>query len=390
MVKLEPWARLRGAGGEGDASSVRPPDLSLKGIVKWTLPLPGTGHASCVEWGRFWFTCTAEPVSGVHMLHCIDPGKKTIAWTIKSPFSTYHRHDFNTFASSTPAVGQAGGVALIPSGNTELQLIGFSYTGQKRWAIDLGKFPTQHGYGASPVISGNIAIAAAEPDFAMGGIIAVNVLTGKILWHHKRLSADAPYAAPLVTKLNGKDTVVVPSTAFGLTALDLVSGEMIWQLKRTPFTQRCVGAVTRSGDMLVVTTGSGAGARLAIGFQLQDSGPPVQKWSLNRATSYVPTPLIIGSDALFWGDNGVLLRVNTSSGTTVYQERIGDNAFASPIHMQGAILNITRKGEIVRISDQLRPHPVDLLPLGEESHASLSVFGNQLVARTLSKVHVLG
>jgi outer membrane protein assembly factor BamB len=223
----------------------------------------------------------------------------------------------------------------------------------------------------------------------MGGILAIDVVSGKVKWHHKRMSADAPYAAPLVTMIAGRETVIVPSTAFGLTALDAATGELVWQLKQSPFTQRCVGAVTRNGDMLIVTTGSGAGSRLAIGFELAKTGPPVQKWSLNRATSYVPTPLTIGSDTLFWGDNGIVLRVNSVTGTTVYQERIADAAFASPIRMQNAILNITRKGEVVRVTDTQQPGPPTMLALGEESHASLSVFGNQVVARTLSKVHVL-
>jgi hypothetical protein len=110
---------------------------------------------------------------------------------------------------------------------------------------------------------------------------------------------------------------------------------------------------------------------------------------LNRATSYVPTPLTVGSDTLFWGDNGIVLRINSVTGTTVYQERIADAAFASPIHMHNAILNITRKGEIVCVADTQQPGTPTMLALGEESHASLSVFGNQVVARTLSKVHVL-
>ncbi len=386
LQKASPWNRLRGPGGDGDATSVRPPDLKS---VKWSLPLPGSGHSSIVEQGGQWFTCTADATTGNHLLHCINPGKRNIDWTIKSPFAQYHRHEFNTFASSTPVVCAKGGVALTPSGSSELQVYGFSLSGKKTWTIDLGKFPTQHGYGGSPTIIGATAIVAAEPDFAMGGILAIDVASGKVKWHHKRMSADAPYAAPLVTMIAGRETVIVPSTAFGLTALDAATGELVWQLKQSPFTQRCVGAVTRNGDMLIVTTGSGAGSRLAIGFELAKSGPPVQKWSLNRATSYVPTPLTVGSDTLFWGDNGIVLRVNSVTGTTVYQERIADAAFASPIRMQNAILNITRKGEVVRVADTQQPGPPTMLALGEESHASLSVFGNQVVARTLSKVHVL-
>lgn len=386
ITKVSPWNQLRGPGGDGDASTIHPPDLKS---VKWSLALPGSGHASLVEEGGRWYTCTADAVVGQHLLHCIHPGKRAIEWTIKSPFSQYHRHEFNTFASSTPIVCAKGGVAITPSGTNEITVFGFNLAGKKTWSIDLGKFPTQHGHGASPTIVGTTAIIAAEPDFAMGGILAIDIQTGKVKWHHKRMSADAPYAAPLVTTINGRSTVITPSTAFGLTALDLESGELVWQLKQSPFTQRCVGAVTRNGDMLIVTTGSGAGARLAIGFELAKSGPPVQKWSLTRATSYVPTPLTIGTDTLFWGDNGIVLRVNSATGATVYQERISDAAFASPIHMDNAILNITRKGEVIRISDAIRPGTPISLALGEESHASLSIFGNQVVARTLSKVHVL-
>jgi outer membrane protein assembly factor BamB len=342
-----------------------------------------------VEEGGRWFTCAADATSNQHLLHCIDAPNRRIAWTIKTPFSAYHRHEFNTYASSTPVICSKGGVVVAPSMSGNIQAFGFSLDGTKTWTLELGRFPTMHGFGASPTIVGTTAIIAAEPDFAMGGILAVDVVSGKVKWHHKRMSADAPYAAPLITQLNGRDAVVVPSTAFGLTALDLVTGDVIWQLDKTPFTQRCVGAVTRNGSMLVVTTGSGAGARLAIGFELPKAGPPVQRWSLTRATSYVPTPLTINDDTVFWGDNGVVLRVASSSGTPVYQERISDATFASPIRMQNAILNITRKGEVIKISDSAKPGVPVSLPLGEDSHSTLSVFGNQVVARTLSKVHVL-
>jgi len=273
------------------------------------------------------------------------------------------------------------------SGN--IQAFGFSLDGNKTWTLELGRFPTMHGFGASPSIVGTTAVIAAEPDFAMGGILAVDIITGKLKWHHKRMSADAPYATPLITKLSGRDAVIVPSTAYGLTALDVFTGEVIWQLEKTPFTQRCVGAVTRNGNTLIVTTGSGAGARLAIGFDISKAGPPVQIWSLTRATSYVPTPLTINDDTIFWGDNGVVLRVSSSTGTPVYQERISSDTFASPVRMQNSILNITRKGEVVRISDSVKPGVPATLQLGEESHSTLCVFGNQVVARTLSKVHVL-
>ena len=73
----------------------------------------------------------------------------------------------------------------------------------------------------------------------------------------------------------------------------------------------------------------------------------------------------------------------------MYQERIADATFASPVHMQNAMLNITRKGEVIRVTDTAQPGTPTVLALGEESHASLSVFGSQVVARTLSKVHVL-
>lgn len=384
--KASPWNRLRGPGGDGDASQIRPPDLKA---IKWSLPFTGTGHASLVEEGGRWFTCAADATSNQHLVHCIDAPNRRIAWTIKTPFSPYHRHEFNTYASSTPVICSKGGVVVAPSMSGNIQAFGFTLDGTRTWTLELGRFPTMHGFGASPTIVGTTAIIAAEPDFAMGGIFAVDVVSGKVKWQHKRMSADAPYAAPLITQLNGRDAVVVPSTAFGLTALDLVTGDVIWQLEKTPFTQRCVGAVTRNGSTLVVTTGSGAGARLAIGFELPKSGPPVQRWSLTRATSYVPTPLTINDDTIFWGDNGVVLRVASSSGTPVYQERISDATFASPIRMQNAILNITRKGEVIKISDSVKPGVPVSLPLGEDSHSTLCVFGNQVVARTLSKVHVL-
>ncbi|MFM7186683.1 MAG: PQQ-binding-like beta-propeller repeat protein [Armatimonadota bacterium] len=384
--KASPWNRLRGPGGYGDASEIRSPDLKT---VKWSIPFTGTGHASLVEEGGRWFTCAADAASNQHLVHCIDSSKRRVAWTIKTAFTPYHRHEFNTYASATPVVGPKGGVVIAPSMSGNIQAFGFSLDGNKTWTLELGRFPTMHGFGTSPTIVGTTAIIAAEPDFAMGGILAVDIITGKVKWHHKRKSADAPYATPLITKLSGRDAVIVPSTAFGLTALDVFTGEVIWQLEKSPFTQRCVGAVTRNGNTLIVTTGSGAGARLAIGFDISKGGPPVQIWSLTRATSYVPTPLTINDDTIFWGDNGVVLRVSSSTGTPVYQERISSDTFASPIWMQNAILNITRKGEVVRISDSVKTGVPVTLPLGEESHSTLCVFGNQVVARTLSKVHVL-
>src|SRR5882672_12281307 len=97
------WTRFRGPNGTGISHAETIPTKIGDADINWKVELPATGHSAPVLWGdRIFLTSTGDKSGGIYVLrHSATDGK--LLWRRDFPLTPFPRHQFNSYASSTPA-----------------------------------------------------------------------------------------------------------------------------------------------------------------------------------------------------------------------------------------------------------------------------------------------
>ncbi|MGH7224136.1 MAG: PQQ-binding-like beta-propeller repeat protein, partial [Gemmataceae bacterium] len=267
------WPRFRGPNGTGTAADKDVPVKWSDGNILWKTPLPGIGHSSpIVHKGRV-FVQSASADDGQRWLICLDAVKGKILWQTPSPGNRAKKHPLNSFASSTPAADAERVYAATWDG-ADIHLDAFDIKdGKPIWHKDLGPFKSQHGFGHSPMVVDGKVILANDQD-GSARLLAFDAKKGDKLWETERKGFRTCYSTPLVrVNPDGNKELIVASTA-GITGYNPADGKAnwwyTWQFKRMPL--RTVSSPILVGDLVVATSGDGAGDRDIIAVKLGGKG----------------------------------------------------------------------------------------------------------------------
>src|SRR5579859_5903239 len=97
------WTRFRGPNGTGISEAKSIPTTWMEKDINWKVSLPGDGHSSPVLWGDKIFLTSADGEAGKVFVLCLTATDGAILWQKEFPFSKFHKHDYNSFASGSPA-----------------------------------------------------------------------------------------------------------------------------------------------------------------------------------------------------------------------------------------------------------------------------------------------
>jgi len=116
-------------------------------------------------------------------------------------------------------------------------------------------------------------------------------------------------------------------------------------------------------------------------------------WTLKKSAPNTPSLVLVGEELYMVSDGGVASCVDAKTGHVHWQERIGGNYSASPIHADGRIYfqNEEGTGVVVKASKEFQKLASN--PLGERTLASYAVADEALFIRTdkhLYKVSTAG
>ncbi|MBM3457816.1 MAG: hypothetical protein FJX77_04710, partial [Armatimonadetes bacterium] len=304
------WTRFRGPDGAGVSNATTIPVEFAEKDYNWKATLPGAGHSCPVFWrGRIYLT-SADPQSGDRYLLCLRQTDGREVWRKTYKFPNHKKHQFNSFASSTPTVDERG-IYITWNSPTEYEVLGFNHGGTELWKRDLGEYNSQHSGGSSPIVYGESVIVAKEPDEGESTLLALNRRTGAIRWQRNRPGKNAVYATPLLYAPRGEPAqVIFASTLHGVTSVDVKTGQTVWELTDL-FKMRPVASPILVGELVVVCTGQGGGGRnaemVAIRPASRAKGTQAEvAYRPPRGYSYVPTPVAYKDWIFFWGDAGIV------------------------------------------------------------------------------------
>jgi outer membrane protein assembly factor BamB len=388
------WTRFRGPNGTGVSRAKTIPTRITDEDINWKTELPGTGHSSPVLWGeRIFLTSTGDKAGGLSVL-CVNARDGKMIWKKDFSLAPFTRHQFNSFASSTPAV-DAERVYVAWNEPEHFMLTALDHDGKTVWQRDFGPFVSQHGCGISPIVYGGKVILGNEQDdmkfvkeqtrSGTSFVVAVDARTGKTMWQTPRRSAVVAYSTPCIYEpKNGKPALVFNSQGEGIYALDAESGKPLWQYEKA-FTMRSVSSPVIAGDIIMGSCGSGGGGNFVTAIKAGNatsSGSAELAWQLKKSAPYVVTGTVIGGRAWLWSDGGVVTCLDTTTGNIRYQERVGGNYFGSPVWVDGRLFCVSTTGELVVLEASDKFNVLPRYALNELCHSTPAVALGQMFIRT--------
>jgi outer membrane protein assembly factor BamB len=404
----EQWGQWRGPLGTGVAPQANPPIHwnEADGInIRWKTPLPGLGHSTPIVWGDRIFLTTAIPhgtaleprysrAPNAHdnlpVTHrqkfvalAIDRTTGKIVWqkVLRDEIPHEGHHQTGSLASNSAATD--GERVFFFFGSFGLYCLDFA--GHELWRADLGKMQPLHGHGegSSPALSGDTLVVNWDHE-GESFVVAFNAKTGTEKWRVPR-DETTSWSSPLMIEHEGVPQVVVSAT-HRIRGYDLQTGKVLWSCGG--LSTNVVASPVYASGMLF--TGSSYDTRSLLAIRLEGAtgdltGSRHIAWKKNRATPYVPSPLLY-RDSLYYLNHyqGVLTRVSASTGEDcpgAFRLAGIDDVYSSPVAAADRIYVTDRKGTTLVINNTEKHQVLAENHLEETVSASAAIVGREILLR---------
>jgi outer membrane protein assembly factor BamB len=387
------WTRFRGPNGSGQSEATTIPTVWKPAEELWKVELPGAGNSSPVLWGDRIFLLSANPEDGTRYIHCHSAIDGKLLWQRDYPSETHHIHQFNTLASSTPAVDDKR-VYCAWSTPEEFTLLALTHDGEPVWKANLGPFVSQHGFGTSPIVYQDLVIIANDQD-AESFAIAVSAADGTTRWKVDREHLPAQntaYSTPCLYHPEGRPAeLILCSRVHGVTSLDPLTGELRWE-KAGIFAQRPVSSPIVVDGRVLATCGQGSGNNNLVALlPYAEGNEPKLEYQVDKTNApYVPSLVAKGNLVFLWGDRGIVSCMNGTTGEILWRKRVGGDFFGSPIRVADTVYCISTEGDVVAVKAAEEFELLGKSPLGETARSTPAVAGGRMFLRSEKHLTAVG
>lgn len=421
------WPAWRGPLANGVAPQANPPlEWSETKNVKWKVKLPGEGTATPIVWGDKVFILTAikaekpvtaatpaadkpadnasssnpgerqqrrggggfgrsEKPSQMHefIVLCLDRTTGKTLWqkTAKQEVPHEGHHQDHGFASASPVTD--GEVVLAYFGSRGLHC--YDLDGNLKWSKEFGHMITRNGFGegASPALHGNIVVVNWDDETDNDFIVALDKRTGKELWKNPR-NEPTGWSTPYIIEHDGKAQVIV-SASGRIRSYDLATGKELWAcggLGTNP-----IPTPVANDDTVFVMSGHRDPKlnAIALGRTGDLTDTDAVRWTHNKSTPYVPSPVLIGNRLYFIsGNTGKLSCFDVKTGQPYFEAEQIEGIFgtyASLVSAQDRLYLLGREGKCVVLKPGTKLETLATNKLDDRTDASMALVGKELFIR---------
>ena len=394
-VQAEDWPRFRGPNGTGQSKAKGLPQEWTAEDYRWTQKLAGSGSSAPVIWGDRLFVTSCDSETAEFFVECLDANTGERAWKTRFASQPYRIHRRNSYASSTPAVDQDH-VYVTYASPEHTYLVALNHQGKEVWRRDFGRWVSQHGFGASPMVYRDKVVLVnsqqaerlpADVQPGRSRVIAVDRLTGKDIWITELATTRANYSVPCVFSLDGRDQLIACSTAEGFYSLDPETGQFNW--KMPAFKMRTVASPVLEGNLVLGSTGSGGGGNYLVAARLGDQGAE-KVFEVTQAANYVPCPIVCNGLVFLFSDKGIASCVDPASGEVVWKQRVAKGFSGSPVASAEYVYVMDESGDVLVLTASREFQKPTINPLGESSRSTPAIANGCLFFRTDTQLFCLG
>jgi outer membrane protein assembly factor BamB len=409
------WGQWRGPLATGYAPNADPPiEWSETKNILWKTALPGLGHSSPIVWGDHLYLTTAIPngdklpvpeqPSGAH--NNLDPFHKleftVLAINRKSGKITWQKiahttqphqstHESGTWASNSPVTD---GEHVIASFGSAGVFCLKAANGELVWKKDLGDMEVKHGHGegSSPALHNN-SLAINWDHEGESFVTVLDKRTGREIWRKER-NEPTNWSTPIIVQHN-KQTLLIISATNAVRAYDLTTGKVLWHTTGLPHNV-VASPVHHNG---IVYAGASYEKRTMLAIKLDGAKGDISRtdnilWTRRAATPYVPSPLLMPDQTLYFFHHyqGFLSKMEGLTGKDLGPFRLGQmgNFYASPVAAKDRVYLTDRKGQTLVIQHNRKPKMISLNKLEDSFSSSPAISGRTLFLRGEKFLYCLG
>jgi outer membrane protein assembly factor BamB len=222
------------------------------GDVAWRVPLDGfTAGSPAIVGDRLYVATSSAQSRGrsdpgaTGKVLALDLATHQIAWQEDLP------------GPSTRSIAISGSILVVPTD------VGIAVAFESATAAELWRFPTVVTTDTPVIAGGRVLLAGLDPEGTRGALWAVDLASGREVWHHQR-----PSRQTIVAPVGDPETgIVYAGTVDGdMVSLRLADGAEIWTQH---LGEEISSPPTKGGDVLyVATTARIAALAAATGQQL--------------------------------------------------------------------------------------------------------------------------
>ena len=389
----ENWPGWRGPRGDGTcAEKGLPTTWSTTENVAWKIALPERGNSTPVVWGDRVFVTQAIEKEGRRTLMCFDRKEGKLLWQKGTEWKEKElSHITNPFCASSAVTDGERVVAWFGSAG----IFCYDNDGNELWKRDLGIQKHIWGYGASPVLHGDLCYLNFGPG-ERSFLIALNKKTGETVWNH-----DEPYnkdgtdeaksgnpdytgswSSPLFREVNGRNELII-SFPFRVCGMDPATGKEFWTLAYTS---------PLFADGIVVGMGGYDGMSIALkAGGTGDVTKELRLWRHPKTKQRIGSGVIHNGHIYIHNDPGIAECSELATGKLVWEERLkGGPNWSSVMLADGLCYTITQAGECNVFKASPKFEVVATNSLGEQSNSSIVPSDGQLFIRTHQHLWCIG
>ena len=395
----EQWARFRGPNGQGISTATGlPTQWSDTENISWKTPIPGEGWSSPIIWNDHIFLTTATDNGTECRVIAVDRKSGNILWN-KMVFTQElkQRHPRNSRATPTPVSDGRRVYAVFASGH----FAALDFEGNIIWTNTDLDFRSQHGFGTSPILYGDLLIAAVNPSEGNLGfqepwdksfLWALDKATGKERWRGTRGLSIIGHSVPVVIQVNGKDQIL--SVAGNVVqGFDPATGELIWTVNNPGEPAVPSPAI---GDGLIFATSRHS--RPILGIRPDGRGDVTAThvvWEQARNSPMTSSFLYVKPCLYTAHESGSFSAYEGATGKFLWQHRLeGGRPDTSPIYADGNVYITTHEGITtilkLNVDPAQPPEVVAVNDIGETVQATIAIAGKQLFLRTDKALWCIG
>ena len=291
------------------------------------------------------------------------------------------RHETGTWAS--PSAVTDGEVLCAFFGSRGLYC--YDLDGRSLWDTDLGdmRIRMSFGEGASPVLYKDLLIVLWDHE-GDSFIAAFDKHTGRERWRTPRDEITS-WTTPLVVELDGGAQVITSATG-AVRAYDVETGAQVWEDEG--LTLNAIPSPVSADGVAFVTSGYRGNRLAAIDLATARgdiTGTDAVRWSLDRDTPYVPSPVL--HDGLLYmlkSNNGILTTLDAATGRAQYgPARLSGirSVYASPVVADDRLYVTSREGTTVVLRTGPELEILATNTLDDEFDASAAMVDGELYLR---------
>jgi len=435
------WPAWRGPFANGTSPESTPPtEWSDTKNVKWKVKLPGKGSATPAIWNdRIYILAAIEaetkteakpaepatppavtappsnpadtnaipgenrrrrpggmgrsekPTAKVRsVVLCLDRNTGKTLWqkTVHEAVPHEGHHKDHGFASPSPITD--GKVILAYFGSRGLYCLDME--GNVKWSKEFGQTQMRgsFGEGASPALHGDTVVINWDhegDDF----ITALDKNTGKELWRTAR-QEESSWGTPLILDHKGQQQVIIGAT-MRTRSYDLKTGKQIWECAGQ--TGNMIPCAVADADTVYMVSGfrSAAAQAIRLGRTGDLTGTDAVRWSYDKNTPYVPSPVLAANRLYFLSNRGAALTCfDTQNGKPHYEaEKLPGifNAYASPVASKDHVYVLGREGKCVVVKQSDKLEIVSTNSIGEGTDATIALAGKELFIRGAENLYCI-